>query len=91
MKTTLEILDSLFRQVKARAATEGVKLKDAVTAALNAYLIRPRSPPRNGIKPCPFPLVRGKVGPLMKEMSKETIATLEEKDDLERHRRSFGR
>ena len=46
---------------------------------------------KNGINRCPFPLVRGKAGLLMKEMNNETIAKLQEKDDLERHRRSFGR
>ena|ERR1022692_1573991 len=91
MKTTLEIPDPLFRQVKARAAMQGVKLKDVVASALSAYLIRPQLIPKNGIKPCPFPLVRGKTGPLMKKMNNETIAKLQEEDDLERHRRSFGR
>jgi hypothetical protein len=36
-------------------------------------------------------LVRGKGGPLMRRMSGETIARLEEREDVERHRRSLGR
>jgi len=91
MKTTLEIPNPLFKRVKAHAAMEGLKLKDVVASAVGAYLIRPRPSSKNGINRCPFPLVRGKAGLLMKEMNNETIAKLQEKDDLERHRRSFGR
>jgi hypothetical protein len=91
MKTTVEIPNPLFRRVKARAAMEGLKFKDVIASALSAYLIQPRPPLKNGSRPCPFPLVRGKMGPLMKEMSNKTIAELEEKEDLERYRRSFGR
>jgi hypothetical protein len=91
MKTTLEIPNPLFKRVKAHAAMEGLKLKDVVASALSAYLIHPLPPSKNSIKRCPFPLVRGKAGPLMKEMNGETIAKLQEKDDIERHRRSLGR
>jgi hypothetical protein len=38
VKTTLEIPDELFRSAKARAAEEGVSLKDYVAAALSAKL-----------------------------------------------------
>jgi hypothetical protein len=91
MKTTLEIPDPLFKRVKARAAMDGLKLKDLVTSALNAYLTKPKMSAAQETKTCPFPLVRGKGGPLMKQMSNETIAKLEEEEDVERHRRSIGR
>ena len=91
MKTTLEIPNPLFKRVKAQAAMEGLKLKDVVASALSSYLNRPRPPLKKAAKACPFPLVRGKAGPLMKQMNNETIAELQEKEDLERHRRSLGR
>ena len=91
MKTTLEIPDPLFKQVKARAAMDGLKLKDLVSSALSDYLTKPKTNAGEETKPCPFPLVRGKGGPLMKQMSNETIAKLEEEEDIERHRRSVGR
>lgn len=91
MKTTLDIADPLFKRVKAHAAMEGLKLKDVVASALGAYLTRPQPHSKNGAKPCPFPLVRGKVGPMMRQINNETIARLQEKDDFERHRRSIGR
>jgi hypothetical protein len=89
MKTTVEIPDALFKQVKARAAIEGVKLKDLVSSALSTYLARPKG--NAGVRPCPFPIVRGKGGPLMKRMNNRTIAAIEEQDEIERHRRSSRR
>jgi hypothetical protein len=89
MKTTLEIPNSLFKRVKARAAMEQLKLKDIIASALNDYLRKPRRA-ANG-KKCPFPLVRGKGGPLIKRMNNETVANLEAEEELERYRRSFGR
>lgn len=38
MKTTLELPDQLFRDVKATAASKGIKLKDFVTEALTEKL-----------------------------------------------------
>ena len=91
MKTTLEIPDPLFKRLKARSAMEGMKLKDAVAAAVSNYLAQPKPLAKTGVKPCPFPLVHGRGGPLLKRMSGETIAKLQESEDLERHRRSLGR
>ena len=82
MKTTLEIPDPLFKKVKAKAAMDGLKMKDLVTSALTAYLTRPRNSKRGKARPCPFPLVRGKGGPLLKQMNNEVIAKLEEEEDL---------
>ncbi len=82
MKTTLDIPHPLFKQVKAKAAMEGLEIKDFVTSALAAYLTEPRIRQASKRNACPFPLVRGKGGPLLKQMSKETIAKLEEEDLL---------
>lgn len=38
MKTTLDIPDDLFRQIKIKAATDGRKLKDMVTEGLELVL-----------------------------------------------------
>jgi hypothetical protein len=38
MKTTLEIPDALYREVKIRAARDGVKIKDVVAKCLADYL-----------------------------------------------------
>jgi hypothetical protein len=40
MKTTVEIPDTLFREVKSRAAQRGVSLKQLLTEALREELVR---------------------------------------------------
>ncbi len=41
MRTTIDIPDELFREAKARAALEGIKLKDLVAEALREKLRAP--------------------------------------------------
>lgn len=43
MKTTLDIPDDLFRQIKIKAATDGRKLKDIVTEGLELVLAGPEA------------------------------------------------
>ncbi len=43
MKTTLEIPDEIFRQVKARAALRGVSLRQFVTEALEEKVAAPHA------------------------------------------------
>ena len=38
MRTTIDLPDNLFREVKATAASRGLKLKDFITAALRGAL-----------------------------------------------------
>jgi len=40
VKTTLEIPDDLFREMKAAAALRGIKLRDFVTEAISGHLAR---------------------------------------------------
>ena len=40
VKTTLEIPDDLFREMKATAALRGIKLRDFVTEAISGHLAR---------------------------------------------------
>jgi hypothetical protein len=40
VKTTLEIPDALFREMKAAAALRGIKLRDFVTDAISGHLAR---------------------------------------------------
>jgi len=43
VKTTLEIPDDLFREMKAAAALRGIKLRDFVTDAITGHLARMKS------------------------------------------------
>ena len=92
MRTTVEIPDTLFRQIKARAALDGMKMKELVASLLEIGLHQPipaRLKPGSGLF-CPFPLFHGKGGPLMKRMSGKVVAALETEEALARYRRSSG-
>jgi len=91
MKTTLEIPEPLSKKVKAKAAMEGLKMENLVAPALTSHLAGPVTKHKSKPKACPFPLVRGRGGSLLKRMNNQTIATLEEQENLERCSRSFGR
>jgi hypothetical protein len=91
VKTTLEIPDGLFKELKAKAAMQGLRMKDVVASALKSYLTQLPLHPKRGLPKCPFPLVRGPGGPLLKEINNQTIAKLDEEEELERYRRSLGR
>ena len=74
MKTTVELPDDLLREAKARAALEGIKLKDLVADALRARLSAPRQPhPRRRVK---FPIIEGdpEAPPITTEMVEEALA-----------------
>lgn len=83
MKTTVEIPDDLFRQVKARAALEGLPLRELVTYGLRLALQAPLqvAKPRRAA----FPLIRATLGasPLTEA---DTSAALVEMDDEEARR-----
>ncbi len=46
MKTTVEIPDTLYRQLKARAALKGQSMKDFLVEAVRAKLANDRSKPK---------------------------------------------
>ncbi len=54
MKTTVEIPEVLFRQAKARAAMEGLPLRDLVVRGLRLAL---QTPPTQGGQRVKFPLI----------------------------------
>ena len=93
MRTTIDLPDPLFKKLKARAAMDGVKLREFVTRAVESAL---NSTPSATVKPRkfkPLPVIkhRGARGPLMKIMSNDVIAQLELEEDLERLRQSARR
>jgi hypothetical protein len=60
VKTTVEIPDDLFRQVKARAALEGLPLRDLVTYGLRLAL---QAPPQSAhSRRATFPLIHATPG-----------------------------
>lgn len=80
MRTTLELPDSLMRELKARAALEGVKLKDYFANIAQAALQRPIS---SGVQPArsPLPVFKRPGAKAMPAMSNaELYAILDSKD-----------
>ncbi len=104
MRTTIDIPDELFRQVKARAALKGMKLKEYVTEALQDSLFRHR--PVTEVREtetqygedvlvlredCIFPLITGDTGEEMRSISGGRIEEILEEEEVEDALRPSGR
>ena len=55
VRTNIEIPDALYRELKAKAALEGVPVKDVIVRGVRREL--DPQPPRRRVR---FPLIRGK-------------------------------
>ncbi len=78
MRTTLDLPDPLFRELKARAAREGKKLKDLVTSYIEAGLFGASSLTETPVRPArsKLPVARratGRVIPAMSNAEMEQI------------------
>jgi hypothetical protein len=91
VRTTLDLPDDLFRQVKVKAALEGATLKDMLTRYIESGLRRPArlagEPGRRSTLPA-MPK-RGKA--VIPNLTPELQARLEEDEDVAKLHRSFGR
>ena len=80
MKTTLEIPDDLFREAKAKAATEGRKLKDLVADALRA-VVRQQPAAASSLRKTRFPILKSsKPGALSAEDVSRAEADMEKEE-----------
>jgi hypothetical protein len=78
MRTTVELPDALFRQVKARAALQGRSLKDLIADALTLLLKTPKDTPvPPSVHRTQFPIIRPK-NPA-RRLTPEMVAAAEEK------------
>ncbi|MCW5983530.1 MAG: hypothetical protein KIT09_35895 [Bryobacteraceae bacterium] len=78
MKTTLEMPDAIFRQAKARAAEQGIPLREFVTQAVAEKLT---NSPRSGDKP--WMKVAGGLRHLRKESARLRRIVEEEFETIE--------
>ena len=86
MRTTIDLPDPLFREIKTRAAQQGVKLKDLVTKYIESGLRggSPAAPPNHRREPLPVAIPREPDKPLTPSLSNRELAAILEQDDLAR-------
>ena len=90
MRTTLELPDEIFRKVKAKAAMEGITLKqllaDYVSKGLEgtSSVARPKSRSK-------LPVIKRRGGAVIPNLTTDLQATLQEDEDFAKLSRSFRR
>ena len=93
MRTTIDLPDDLLRQVKARAALNGLKLKDLITHFVEQGL-KQGSRPVVGDEPLPrqrspLPVIeKAATGKSIPALSRDELARIEEDEDLAKYDRS---
>jgi len=91
VRTTLDLPDPLFRELKSRAAIEGVKMKELIRRFIENGLNSGGSP-RSRVQRSSLPIIPGTaIGEPIPSLTREEIHRLEEQEDLEKLDRSFGR
>ncbi len=89
MRTTLDLPDELFRQVKAKAAMEGSKLKDLLTRYVENGLRQTAS--ERPTRRSKLPVIKRRGNERVPLLSGARQAELEEEADRARLNRSFRR
>ena len=82
MRTTLDIPDTLARELRLRAASEGATLTAVITDVIRAGLAIEYAP--ESASPVTFPLVRGALVDGQQPLTAEVLASLEERVEIER-------
>ena len=88
MRTTLDLPDELFRQLKAKAALQGAKLKDLLTRYVETGL---RQSVPQLLSRSKLPVIKGRGTRVVPNLTAQRQSKLEEKDDLAKLSRSFRR
>jgi hypothetical protein len=93
MRTTIDLPDDLFRQVKAKAALSGMNLKDLITRYIEQGMreedTTAAAQPRQR---SPLPLIREAItGKTISALSRTDLAEIELAEDIAKHERSVGR
>jgi hypothetical protein len=90
MRTTVDLPDELLRQIKAKAALEGMTLKELLTAYIFSGLRQP-TPSKAATPRSKIPVIKRSGKSRIPNVTPELQAQLEEEEDFEKLRRSFGR
>ena len=80
MKTTIEVPDELFRRAKAKAAMEGLRLRDLVVRGLQLALEEPEPTRERTV----FPLIRSnRPARVTVEQVSAALVTMDEEEDAQ--------
>ena len=91
MRTTLELPDPLFREVKARAAQSGLKLKELLTRYIEAGLKAPHlQSPQTRSKRAPLPTFGEPTGVPHRAYSNAELQEILDREDIEQLKRGWG-
>lgn len=88
MRTTLDLPDPLFREVKIRAVQQGVKLKDLLAQYIQAGMDAPASAaPPTARAHIPLPYFRKTDGPVIPARTNAELFAILEEEDIANHQR----
>ena len=91
MRTTLDLPDDLFRQVKAKAALEGTSLKDVLTRYIESGLRQPARLAGPSASRSRLPVLPKRGKGVIPNLTPELQAEIEDAEDHAKLHRSFGR
>jgi hypothetical protein len=91
MRTTLDLPDDLFCQVKAKAALEGATLKAMLRRYIESGLRQPTMPAGQPARRSKLPAIPKRGKRAIPNLTPELQAQLEREEDLAKLQRSFGR
>lgn len=83
--------DQLFRQVKAKAALEGLSLKELLTRYIESGLRQLPQPKQEVQRRSALPVIPKRGKAVVPNLTPEIQTQLEEEEDLAKLSRSFGR
>ncbi len=89
MRTTVDLPDSLFRQVKAHAASEGLKLKELIESVLSDYMknLKFEEPAEEKLPEWEAPIETSKP---IRAMTNDEIETILNEEEVKRYYEIFG-
>ncbi len=90
MRTTVDLPDDLYRQLKARAALGGLKLRELITRYLEQGLRTPPERPLAKARSQP-PVAVPPTGVPIAALSRAELARIDEEEELTRHARPARR
>jgi hypothetical protein len=91
MRTTLDLPDELFRQVKAKAAVKGTTIKELLTRYVEIGLRQPDASPSMPGKRSRLPVIKRASKTPIRNVTPELQARLDEEEDRAKLHRSLGR